>query len=69
MFPSEVIVPRITAGMEEWNYTSRFRVNAREIRAFVQVAPIASQREIGGIIAATMLPGYHMFDVKRRKRH
>ena len=55
--------------MEEDRHKASLRIDRREIGPFMQIAAIASQRKVGGIIAAAMLPCNNMLDVKRRKRY
>ena len=54
--------------MKQRYHRARFRIDGREVGAFVQIAPITCQREIGGIVATAVLAGDDVFDVKRGKR-
>jgi hypothetical protein len=49
---------------ERSNLTS-LRINAAQVRAFLQIALPTGQREIVGGIRTTVLAGDDMFDVKR----
>jgi hypothetical protein len=44
--PLEVVVPGIAARMEENHHGTAVGINPGQIRAFVQIASVASQREI-----------------------
>jgi hypothetical protein len=54
--------------MEERHHGSGFGIDAREVWPFVGVAAITSEREIAGIVAATVLPRYYMFDMEGNER-
>jgi hypothetical protein len=55
--------------VKQRNDFARFRVDGSKIWPFVQIAPIASQRQIGRIIAAAMLPGNNVFNMERGESH
>jgi hypothetical protein len=48
---------------------ARIRVDRRQIRPLVCVAPTAGQAEIAGIVRPVVLSSDDMLDVKRVKRH
>ena len=60
--PSEVLRPFILAGIEEADHPPRARIEARNIRSFIQIAPKAGQREICESSAATVLLGQDVID-------
>jgi hypothetical protein len=48
-------------------YLARHRVDSTEVRAFVQIAAVASEREILDVIAAAVLAGDNVFDLMRHR--
>ena len=50
--------------MKQRNQLARFRVYPRKIRALVQIAAMASEREVALGITASMLPRYDVFDME-----
>ncbi len=42
--------------------------DAREVRPFVGVAAVAGKGEAAGIVGATVLPRYDVFNMERNKR-
>src|SRR5262245_59039636 len=60
--------PYITAGVKQRHECTRLRVKTRAVDAFVQIAVMTSQGQIGGIIRATMLEGNDMVNMEGRKR-
>jgi hypothetical protein len=55
--------------MKERNAFSCFRVYARQIRALVRVAAVASQRQVVGPVSAAVLSGNNVLDVERCMGH
>ena len=54
--------------MEKFRDLIRLRINARQVRAFMEITVDTSQREIVEIIAAAMSSRTDMFDMKRSQR-
>ncbi len=60
----EVLLPPILPGMKQTRQFARFRVVASQVRALVQVAPVAGEGQILGRVPAAVLPGNNMFCVE-----
>src|ERR1700736_5023484 len=45
--PAEMPRPFHTPGIEKADYSARYRIDSTEIRAFMEVATVTSQRQIG----------------------
>jgi hypothetical protein len=63
-----VLVPRLASRIEEPDDAPGLRIDPREIRPFVQVAVIAGEGEVIGVVGAAVLPGDDVLDVKRDER-
>lgn len=63
-----MVVPTLLARREELGNPVCFRINAREVRAFVEITVNASQRQIIEIIAAVMEFREDVFDVENGQR-
>jgi hypothetical protein len=50
--------------MKQWSNTTSFRINATQIRTFLQIALPAGQRKVVGSIWTAVLPGDNVFDMK-----
>lgn len=50
--------------MEQARHCSRFWINTGQVRAFAEIATVASERKIFQRIAPTVLPGSNVLDVK-----
>jgi hypothetical protein len=61
----EVIGPSIAARMKQQLHAGCKRVDSAEIRPFAQIAVMACQREISGVVRTAMLPRNDVFDVMR----
>ena len=53
--------------MKQNFYLARHRVDSTQVRSFVQIAAMASERKIFNIIAAAVLTGDNVFDLMRRR--
>ena len=53
--------------MKQNLYLARHRVDSTEVRAFVQIAAMASEREIFDIIAAAVLTGDNVLYLMRHR--
>jgi hypothetical protein len=62
-----VIRPPVPPGVKQNLYLACHRVDSTEVWAFVQIAAMASEREIFDIIAAAVLTGDNVFDLMRRR--
>lgn len=62
-----MIGPVIGTGIEQFFNSVSDRINAREIRALVQIAVLAGQRQISKLRLSTMLARTDVFDVKQSK--
>lgn len=63
----KVITPGVSPRIEQCRYRARIGIDAREVRPFVRVAAVAGEREATGIVDATVLPRYDVFDMERNK--
>jgi hypothetical protein len=59
-----VILPHVFPWVKERHNVIRLRVDGREIRAFVQIAAITREGEIGRTVVRLVLLCHHMFDVE-----
>jgi len=64
----EVLRPGLLARMKEWYEHLRVRINPAQIGSLRAIAPGACEGAIVGFIAATVLPGDDVFNVKRDER-
>ena len=62
--PLEVALPELTAGIEKAHDFSRQRVSAAQVRASVQVAPMAAPASVVKGIRPAVLLGENVFDVE-----
>src|SRR5690606_5099085 len=60
----EMCRPNICARVEESRQSSGIGIDARQVRALVSVAVMASQSEIGNVISAVMLARNDVLNVK-----
>ena len=67
-FPAKMPSPPLSARVEQANDLSRDRIDAAQIRAFVEVAVVAGQGKVISEVAAPVLFGDDVFDVETRKR-
>jgi hypothetical protein len=51
--------------MKQNFYLPRHRIDSAQIRTFVKITPMASERKIFDIIAAAVLTGDNVFDLMR----
>ena len=65
----KVVAPRMAAGMKQLRNAVSRRVNGRQVRSLVGIAPIAGQTQVVGIIIAAVLLGDNVFNVERVKRN
>jgi hypothetical protein len=63
----EMLVPYLSAGVEETGQGNRFGVYPGKVRPLVTIAEMAGEREIGHIVAAMMLPRDDVLDMKRNE--
>ena len=64
--PDEVLVPIIISRMKQRDNLLRQRVDADEVRAFEEIAAVASQRQILGRVSPAVLSRADVFDVEGR---
>lgn len=62
-----MIRPPVSPGVKQNLYFTRHRVDSTQVRAFVQIAAMASERKIFDIIAAAVLTGDNVFDLMRHR--
>ena len=62
-----MLFPSVLTWVEKFGEVAAFRIEAREIGAFVRVASVASQREVGRIVIAAVLSGNDVLNLERRK--
>ena len=60
-----MLVPVLRAWVEQRDDLPHFRVDAREIGAFVVIAVVARQRQIRGIITSAVLLRDDVLDMER----
>ena len=60
----EMIFPSVASRMKEPRDLPGLGINSSEVRALVEIALRAGEREIVGIVGAAVLPGDDVFDVK-----
>ena len=63
----KVITPSVSTRIEQCRHRPRVEIDARVVRPFVRVAAVAVEGEATGIVDATVLPRYDVFDVERNK--
>jgi hypothetical protein len=66
--PSEVVIPAVSSGMEQWGDFAGLRIDAGQVGTFVQIAIDAGKGEIFKIVGASMNPGSDMFDMEGSQR-
>ena len=66
--PLEVVTPLVVPWMEESRYFVRFGIDARQVRAFMEIAVDTRESEVVGVVRTAMLPGDDVLDVERGKR-
>jgi hypothetical protein len=66
--PLEVALPELTAGVEKAHDLARARVSAAQVRAFVQIAPMAAPAPVLRGIRPAVLLGENVFDVESGRR-
>jgi hypothetical protein len=66
--PPKVALPELAARIEKANDVSRERVATTEVRALVQITPMATPAPIVRTIGPTMLPGKNVFNMERGRR-
>jgi hypothetical protein len=62
--PDEMLFPSMSSRMKQFGYSIRFRINAGEVRTFVQITVDARAREIVDLIAAAVNTRDNMFNVE-----
>jgi hypothetical protein len=62
----DVLFPTIPSWMEEGGDLSGVGINAGQVRALVEIARWAGEREVRRVIRATVLSGDDVFDVKAK---
>jgi hypothetical protein len=60
----EVFLPQIVSWVEQRFDLSRLRIDAAEIWTFMQVAMVASQRQVGVVIPSLVLFGNDVLDME-----
>jgi hypothetical protein len=60
-----MIGPSIAPRMEQLCEFPRQRIDPRQIRPLMEIAALASKRQIPNSVGAAMLPGYHVLDMVR----
>ena len=63
-FPPEMSLPALLPWIEEHNHAARHRVSAAQIAGLGQIAFMAGPRQVPGIVAAVVLLGNNVLDVK-----
>ncbi len=63
----KVFRPAIPPGMEQPGQFTRVRIKSGEVRAFVEIAVVAGQREVFRRVAAIMLARHDVFDMKSQR--
>jgi hypothetical protein len=63
----KVIRPTVSPGMKQSFYLARHRVDSTQVWSFVQIAAMASEREILDIIAAAVLTSDYVLDLMRHR--
>lgn len=63
-----MLIPPLRSRVKEGDEASRFRIQTRQVRTLVQVAPVASQGQVGPLRLATMFAGNDVLDMKAGKR-
>jgi hypothetical protein len=61
-------MPALPTRVEETNNLSRERISATQVRPFAEITSMATPAAVIGTIAATVLLGEDVFDVKSRCR-
>ena len=61
----EVIAPGVSTGMEQRRHGARIGIDACEVWSFIRVAAVTGERETAGMVGATVLPRYNMFNMER----
>lgn len=61
-------LPFLLPGMEQRDDLARVRINSRQIRPLMPIAPVAGQSQVLKVIVAAMLPGNDVFDMKAEER-
>jgi hypothetical protein len=61
---TEVLIPGISAGVEEASQLTSFWVHTRKIRPFVTIAEMTGKRKVRLVIASMMLLRHNVLDVK-----
>jgi hypothetical protein len=64
----EMLFPGVLTWVEELGDVTGFRIDTREIAAFVRVASVAGQRQVGKLIIATVLARNDVLDLECGKR-
>jgi hypothetical protein len=64
----EMLFPGVLTWVEELGDATGFRIDTREIGAFVRVASVAGQGQVARLIITTMLASNDVFDLECRKR-
>jgi len=62
--PREVVFPAVAPRMEQFRDLVRLRVNARQVRTFVEIAVDARQGQVGEVIGAAVRPREDVLDVE-----
>ena len=61
---AEVLFPDVVAWVKQRNDLPGLRVNPRQIRTFMCIAPVAGQGQVGRSVATAVLAGNDMLDVE-----
>jgi hypothetical protein len=61
----KVILPPVSPGVKQSLYLARHRVDPTKVWTFVQIAAVASEREIFDNIGTAVLTGHNVFDLMR----
>jgi hypothetical protein len=64
----EVLIPSVSARVKERDDPAGHGVDPREVRPFMRVAKVAGQGQVLEVIAATVLAGDDVLDVKSQPR-
>ncbi len=59
----EVVSPSVAPRVKQHLHLTRQRVDSTQVGTLMKVAPMASQREVADIVATSVLPGDHMFNM------
>jgi len=65
---NKVIGPDVSTRAEQCHHGPRVGIDTREVWPFVRVTAVTGKRQAAGIVCATVLPRYDVFDMERNER-